>query len=317
MLHLRLVVPDHVQPAVLSALQGHPSVCHVMATGQRVSRPDGVLVTCEIPPESANGLLAALRELGLADHGAITMIRLDSVMSRHAAEAAILAPGASEEAVIWDEVEARLGVEAHRTMTYLAMMVIATLLAAVAVLTDSLVLVVGAMVVGPEFGPLAALTLALAKHRWGLARAATTTLVVGFALGMAAAAVLTAVLRAGDWIPGVYLREGDHLTQFISHPDGFSVLVALLAGAAGMLSLVQGRSGALVGVLISVTTIPAAANTAVAAALGRGTEAAGALAQLGVNLGCMLAIGLVTLRVVDLIGRRRRTDAAGGLLDRR
>jgi Domain of unknown function (DUF389) len=47
---------------------------------------------------------------------------------------------------------------------------------------------------------------------------------------------------------------------FIWKPDALSWIVGFLAGIAGMLALTSAKSGALVGVLISVTTIPAAAN---------------------------------------------------------
>ena len=49
---------------------------------------------------------------------------------------------------------------------------------------------------------------------------------------------------------------------------------------AGVLSLTSAKSGALIGVLISVTTIPAAANIGVAAAYGDGEEWRGAMVQL-------------------------------------
>ena len=51
-------------------------------------------------------------------------------------------------------------------------------------------------------------------------------------------------------------------------PDAFSFVVAVLAGIAGTLSLTSAKSGALVGVAISVTTVPAAANAAVALSYG-------------------------------------------------
>jgi hypothetical protein len=47
------------------------------------------------------------------------------------------------------------------------------------------------------------------------------------------------------------------LTSFIWNPDALSWIVGFLAGIAGMLALTSAKSGALVGVLISVTTIPA------------------------------------------------------------
>ena len=59
------------------------------------------------------------------------------------------------------------------------------------------------------------------------------------------------------------------LTEFISNPNFFSFFVAYLAGTAGVLSLTSAKSGALIGVLISVTTIPAIANKGVATARRR------------------------------------------------
>ena len=77
-------------------------------------------------------------------------------------------------------------------------MVIATLLAAVGILTDSAILIVGAMVVGPEFGPLAALCLAIVRRRRAIARRSAVALVAGFVVAIAASYVLTVVLRAFD-----------------------------------------------------------------------------------------------------------------------
>ena len=68
------------------------------------------------------------------------------------------------------------------------------------------------------------------------------------------------------------------LTAFVSQPDATSVIVAYLAGTAGILSLTSAKSGALVGVLISVTTIPAAGNIGLAAAYEDWSEAGGASA---------------------------------------
>jgi hypothetical protein len=73
-----------------------------------------------------------------------------------------------------------------------------------------------------------------------------------------------------------------------------------------MLSLSTAKSGAIIGVLISVTTIPAAANIGVAAAYGDGDSWAGSLAQLSINLGAILLAGTATLWIQRLLYRRRR-----------
>ena len=66
---------------------------------------------------------------------------------------------------------------------------------------------------------------------------------------------------------------------------------------AGILSLTNAKSGALIGVLISVTTIPAASNIGVAAAYGDWSEASGAAGQLAINLTSIVLAGVLTLFV--------------------
>jgi uncharacterized hydrophobic protein (TIGR00271 family) len=128
---------------------------------------------------------------------------------------------------------------------------------------------------GPEFGPLAGLCVALVQRRPKLAGRSLTALAVGFPLAILASYLLTTLLRAVGSAPDT-LSEADHpATLFIAHPNEYSALVAVLAGLAGTLSLSTAKSGAIVGVLISVATIPTAANVGVAAAYGDGSEVGG------------------------------------------
>ena len=85
--------------------------------------------------------------------------------------------------------------------------------------------------------------------------------------------------------------------DFIFQVGPFSFVVALLAGAAGMLSLVSSKSAALVGVFISVTTVPAAGFAVVAATVGDWAVAAQSAAQLGVNLVGITVAGVIVLWV--------------------
>jgi uncharacterized hydrophobic protein (TIGR00271 family) len=187
-------------------------------------------------------------------------------------------------------------------------MILATLIAALGILTYSQILIIGAMVVGPEFGPLAGLCVALVQRRLELARRSATALLVGFPLAIGGTVVAVLILRAAGPAPEAIAAQGRPATFFIAHPDTFSVLVALLAGVARLLSLTTAKSGALLGVLISVTTIPAAANVGVAAAYRDWSELRGALAQLAINLTCIVLGGVTTLAVQRLgyIRRLRR-----------
>jgi hypothetical protein len=81
---------------------------------------------------------------------------------------------------------------------------------------------------------------------------------------------------------------------------------AVLAGVAGMLALTQARSGVLVGVLVSVTTIPAIGNIGAAAAYGAWTELGGAALQLAINIIGLVVAGAITLAVQSRQTTRRR-----------
>ncbi len=118
----------------------------------------------------------------------------------------------------------------------------------------------------------------------------------------------TLAFDGADLVPDELDTASHPLSNFISRPDFFSFFVAYIAGMAGILALTSAKSGALIGVLISVTTIPAAANIAVGSALGDWGEAGGGAAQLGLNLTAIVLAGAVTLYVQRRVylSRRRR-----------
>jgi uncharacterized hydrophobic protein (TIGR00271 family) len=185
-------------------------------------------------------------------------------------------------------------------------MVLACLIASVGLFLGSPILIVGAMVVGPEFGPIAGFCVALVERRRDVAVRSLTALAIGFPVGISAAFIFTLTCKWTGLLDADFTSAEHPLTQFISHPDAFSFIVAVFAGTAGVLSLTSAKSGALVGVLISVTTIPAAANIGVAAAAADWSEWRGAMAQLSVNLAAIVLAGVSTLYVQRRLYDRRR-----------
>jgi len=303
-LHLRLVVPrDRVEP-VLGRLASSPAVTNVAHLPGAGLEPEGDLVLADVAREAASEVLELLRDFGLEEDGAISAQELALSISARARAAEEAAPGHGTDAVVWEEVEARTDEESALSATYLVFMCVAMMIAAFGLLLDQPILVVGAMVVGPEFGPVAGLCVALVQRRPGEARRSLTALLVGFPVGMVVTAVMTLVLTAFGLLDESMLTGPRPDTAFIYQPDVLSFVVAFLAGVAGMLSLTSAKSGALVGVLISVTTVPAAANVAVAAAYGNAHEAAGSALQLALNLAGIVMAGTLTLVVQQQAWRR-------------
>jgi uncharacterized membrane protein len=85
----------------------------------------------------------------------------------------------------------------------------------------------------------------------------------------------------------------------------FSVVVAVLAGIVGVVSLTEARASALIGVFISVTTIPAAADIGLSTAYASWTEAWGSTLQLLLNVVILIAIGALGLRLQRFVWRPR------------
>ena len=306
MVHLRIVVPADRCGKVLDLLETAPSTTNLVFLAGAARQPKGDVVLCDIAREDASVLIDDLKELGVARDGSISLEQIDSQLSDAADRAERAAYGKPSNAVVWEEVEARTSESTELGGNFLIFMILACLIASVGLQLDSPILIVGAMVIGPEFGPIAALCVAFVERRVDVARRSLRALVVGFPLGIAAAFLFTVIVKALDLPPDEFTTTSHPLTNFISNPDSFSFIVAMIAGAAGVLSLTTAKSGALVGVLISVTTIPAAANIGVAAAYGDWSECIGAVEQLAANLAGILLAGILTLYIQRRTYVRRR-----------
>jgi uncharacterized hydrophobic protein (TIGR00271 family) len=306
MVHLRIVAPTDRSAKVMSLLEATPSACNLVFLAGVARQPSGDVILCDVAREDASVVIDDLRELGIPEVGSIALEQIDSQISRAAKRAERAARGAPSDAVVWEEVETRTSETSELGGSFLAFMVLACLIASVGIFTGSPILIVGAMVVGPEFGPLAGLCVAAVERRRGPALRSIAALTVGFPFGITAAFLFTLLCVATGLVESDFKSVDNPLTQFIAEPDAFSIIVAVFAGAAGVLSLTSAKSGALIGVLISVTTIPAAANIGVAAALGNWADWRGAMAQLSLNLCGIVLAGTATLYLERVLYKRRR-----------
>jgi uncharacterized membrane protein len=116
------------------------------------------------------------------------------------------------------------------------------------------------------------------------------------------AAGLTAFLDLTNLLPSGF-SVGESALRGLTTVNSSTFIVALAAGAAGMLAL-ETRASAAVGVAISVTTIPATAYLGVAAAVGEADKAAGAAAVLGINVAMLTLGGTAALLVQRALARR-------------
>lgn len=304
MLHLRITVPTVLADRVTGVLRADEAVSSIAVFPGAAVRPVGDVIEADLAREAANDIIEDLRALGVPEVGTIHVEPIRTWMSRDGLAAQDLAPGSPADSVVWAEVTQQAYDEAELNWSFVSFMSLATLLAGVAIIIDSPILVIGAMVLGPEFTAIAALGVALVRRRPNLFFQAGRTLVGGFLIAMAVTTLVTLGGRVFGWVHAADITGPRPGTDFIYTPDRWSFVVAVIAAAAGVLSLTSSRVGGLSGVFISVTTIPAAANVSVGLAFGATHEILGSSLQLLLNITGMTVAGWVILALQQTVWRR-------------
>jgi uncharacterized hydrophobic protein (TIGR00271 family) len=262
---------------------------------RHVSVSDG-LVTADVRPDAADAALTKLGRLGVPGDD-VTLVRLETIGPAAAAEPLIL---------VWADVLGQARLQARVAARYLVLMAVAGVIAGLAVINRSSVLIVGAMAISPDLLPITAACAGIVLGRRRLAARGLGTLLLGLAATCLLAVTVTLVLRLLDLMPGGYTIGDIPAAQ--THVSATTILVAIAAGVAGMLA-VETRASAAVGVAISVTTIPATAFLGVALGTGELGKSWSALAVLAVNIAMMLAGGSLTLAVQRLRAPRASAPA--------
>ncbi|MEU3931698.1 DUF389 domain-containing protein [Streptomyces sp. NPDC029044] len=309
MLHLRLITPSDRTGEVVMLIEKTVGTTHLVVLPGAARDPAGDVVMCDVAREAGDELLAGLRELGIDTTGSIAVESIDLSLSERADRAEADAPGEGADAVLWEQLTEATHEESTLSVTYLAFITLATMIAACGVVLDNAILIVGAMAVGPEFGPLTGICTAIVRRRPRLALRSLIALLVGFAVAMAVTVGFSLLMDAAGQFTESRLEADRPNTGFIYAPDKFSFVVAVLAGIAGTLSLTSAKSGALVGVAISVTTVPAAANAAVALSYGDTKQTWGSTEQLLLNLLGIIVAGTATLLIQKWLWSRQRGKA--------
>jgi len=317
MLRLTVTVPAALTDGVTGVLADSTAVSTLVVHRGAALRPPGDVVHADVAREGANVLVERLRALGVHEQGSLQLEPVGTWVSRAGFEADEETPGSSADAVVWAEVAQRSYEDSELNWTFLSFMSLATLIAGIAIVLDSQILVIGAMVLGPEFGAIAALGVALVRRRALLFAVAARALVVGFGVAILVTCLAGLFGRALGWVTLDDITGSRPATGFIYTPDKWSFIVALLAAAAGVLSLTSAKVGGLSGVFISVTTIPAAGNVGLGLAFGAWSEVRGSGLQLVVNLVGMALAGWVTLALQRAVWSRVPAPRSHSRLGRR
>lgn len=192
---------------------------------------------------------------------------------------------------IWNSVWG----QARLDETYIAFVVLSTVVAALGMLTDSVAVVVGAMVIAPLLGPNLAFSVGVALGDVSMTGRALLTNIAGL------------LLAFGLSIGIGYLWTGSLASDELLARSGIGfdgLAIALASGAAAALSLTTGVSSALVGVMVAVALLPPTSATGIFLGSGQYALAAGSAMLLAVNV---VSVNIAAHTVLFWRGIRPRT----------
>lgn len=309
LIHFRLVMPRSLTRPVLDLLCANSRVLNlVVVTSAQMADRDAL--ECDVVQGAANDVLGGLRELGVDRAGSIAVDGVGLMFSRQAERIAAEQPDVLVRTPLWAAVDARIRAEATYAPSFYLFLVVAGLIGAVGIMTNSQILIVAAMVVGPEYNAITGVALGLDRRDRRRVREGARALTAGFLLAIVVTLAFAALSRGAGFQSEAFELGLRPVSQLIGTPTFFSVAVAFLAGVVGIVSLTEARGSALLGVFISVTTIPAASDIAVSLAFTDWWQAGGSLIQLLLNVFVLVAVGILTLRVQRRLWHRARRRAA-------
>jgi uncharacterized hydrophobic protein (TIGR00271 family) len=309
-IHVRVVSPHDLTGPLVDALMASAGVHNLVVLYGAAQRPGGDAVQFDVLNRSANPVLRQLRVLDLDNRGSITVAHVNVAIAGPASTTAERHYARRERVPVWEVVEGTIRANATYPPSFYILFIIAGLIGAVGILTNSQILVIGAMVVGPEYSAIIATALGISKRDWVPVRESLTALVAGFLVTIIVTFFFSLAIRASGDVPRPFLHGVKPVAELINSPNIFSVIVAVLAGIVGVVSLTESRANALIGVFISITTIPAAASVGLSVAFANWHDAEGSLLQLVLNVVLLIVVGAAGLSLQRFIWGRVEVSVA-------
>jgi uncharacterized hydrophobic protein (TIGR00341 family) len=231
-----------------------------------------------VRPDKQQAVLDALQGvLGKLDFFRILLIPLEGALPRPTKEEA---EEVKRRAITLsrEELYQEISSASEINSSFLYMVVLSTIVAAIGLLEDNLAVIIGAMVIAPLLGPNIALSFATALGDRELAWSALKTNLTGLGLALIIAIPI-----------GLFWPYSLDTAELISRTDvGVDgIVLALASGAAAVLSLASGWSVSLVGVMVAVALLPPTATLGLMLGAGQFQNALGAGLLLAVNIVCV------------------------------
>ena len=185
------------------------------------------------------------------------------------------------------------------SISYVVLMATSGVLSAIALLTNSIPILIGSMVIAPALPPLALISIGAVTRQPKLALEGAISALLGISISMAAAIVVTWILNVTGVLPDEASLLDRTLLQERVSPGWYSVITAIAAGIAGILALTEQKTDTLVGVVAALALVPAGVAGAIAFLSEDPIRGWGGITLLGINVSLIVGSGIMTLLLLQ------------------
>ncbi|WP_121741156.1 DUF389 domain-containing protein [Natronorubrum halophilum] len=261
---------------------------------------DGELVSFPVPPQAVEHVLTSLREVGIDDdYVVVSSIETARTPGIDELEERYVNGQEEDDSIARDEIRSRALNMTPGRPTYYAMTVLSAIVATAGLLLDSPAIVVGSMVIAPQVSAALTGTVGLVLNDREMLADGLTSLAIGLVVAIASAFVFAWLVRSGGIVPSTIDITAIVQVQNRISPGLLALIVGICAGAAGAFGLATAIPVSLVGVMIAVALIPAAAAVGTGLAWGNFSVALGAFVLVTVNATSILFSGLAVFWYLD------------------
>ncbi len=171
------------------------------------------------------------------------------------------------------------------TRSYMLLVTFSSVVAVIGLMRGNVAIIIGAMVLAPLLGPNVGLSLATTLGDEKLAKASSKTLIFG---------ILQALFISS--IAGFFLDLSDLSSELIARTttDFSDIVLAIVSGAAGIISFTMGVPTSLVGVMVALSLLPPLSACGLFIGAGHTEYAVGAAVLFLANIICLNLAGVVT-----------------------
>ncbi|MDG5821486.1 TIGR00341 family protein [Natronococcus sp. A-GB7] len=288
---LQVLVPDEKRDDALRALDEEK--LDYVRTSECSDEVEAELVTLPVPTQAVEHVLTSLREVGIEDEFiVVSSIETARTPGIEDLEERFVNGREEDDSIARDEIRTKALNMTPGRVTYYAMTLLSAVVATAGLLLDSPAIVVGSMVIAPQISAALTGTVGLVLDDRRMFFDGVTSLVIGLGVAMVGAFAFAWLVRAGGLVPGIIDITAIGQVQNRISPGLLALVVGVCAGAAGAFGLATAIPVSLVGVMIAVALIPAAAAVGIGVAWGDTGVALGAFVLVAINATSILLSGL-------------------------